>query len=627
MPQLINSMNRQRLVAVFIYMTTTSMLLLLFQSQIPILLKFVNLKFEDDSSTSILRERQRVSGNRIIEESDMERIFEVPNGKDGSNSNSDANLDTSNSSMSENSYPKTTPGQKFATQPAAFGLTQDDIGGSTDDTVRIYHDATSLCDHSKSILQLPTMSYDDLDEQKIAILAARGECSFEEKARNVVSLYQSKNSLVQYLIVFDDEKDDDRASSSSSSSSSGGQNDEVLIQMSAESSADAVTGKNNDEIVKERIPIVMLFVAHATGNAIIDAATSNVNGPYAVVSVDAGSPEPPSSSSSSSSSNTLFGNSYSTLGPLDASCKNKVKILLIQILASVVLTMVSFAFTAGILLYFWRDSVSIELSRSGIVFSQLEQDFEPDEDDLLKEEHVMSLPIIEYGEEKQVVVLDNNNDDSDDDHDEDEEMQELLPNSSLNSTSAIIICGDCNSGSAPGLAPSTPIRRKPKKQICHNTMCSICLEDYELKEKLRVLPCGHLYHTECILPWLTTRAANCPMCKETFVVNQFLPEKSPDNTAMSCATAKIRGLTNRYRSSCAFIQSRLRRARHEAEDSDTDDDDTDSSSASNVPTSSDDDDGSEVDDLELDLRPSTSMDSTGTPRRRIVATDSSLSDL
>lgn len=290
--------------------------------------------------------------------------------------------------------------------------------------------------------------------------------------------------------------------------------------------------------------------------------------------------------------------------------------------------MVSFAFTGGVLLYFWRDSVSIELSRSGIVFSQLEQDFEPDEDDLLKEEHVMSLPIIEYGEDKQVVLDNCDNSDGDHDEDEDEEMQELLPKSSLNSTSAILTCGDCNSGGAPGLAPSTPIRRKRKKQVCHNTMCSICLEDYELKEKLRVLPCGHLYHTECILPWLTTRAANCPMCKETFVVDQFLLEKSsPDSTAMSCATAKIRGLTNRYRSSCAFIRSRLRRARHEAEDSDTDDDDTDTFSASIVPTSTADDDGSEVDDLELELRPSTSMESTGTPRRRIVATDTSLSDL
>ena len=31
-----------------------------------------------------------------------------------------------------------------------------------------------------------------------------------------------------------------------------------------------------------------------------------------------------------------------------------------------------------------------------------------------------------------------------------------------------------------------------------NTMCSICIEDFEPGERLRVLPCGHKFHTDCI---------------------------------------------------------------------------------------------------------------------------------
>lgn len=47
-----------------------------------------------------------------------------------------------------------------------------------------------------------------------------------------------------------------------------------------------------------------------------------------------------------------------------------------------------------------------------------------------------------------------------------------------------------------------------------NTMCSICIEEFEDGETVRLLPrCGHGFHTECILPWLTERQGCCPFCK------------------------------------------------------------------------------------------------------------------
>lgn len=32
--------------------------------------------------------------------------------------------------------------------------------------------------------------------------------------------------------------------------------------------------------------------------------------------------------------------------------------------------------------------------------------------------------------------------------------------------------------------------------------CPVCKEDYSVEESVRQLPCNHLFHNECIVPWL-----------------------------------------------------------------------------------------------------------------------------
>eukprot|EP00542_Grammatophora_oceanica_P019224 CAMPEP_0194030342 /NCGR_PEP_ID=MMETSP0009_2-20130614/3870_1 /TAXON_ID=210454 /ORGANISM="Grammatophora oceanica, Strain CCMP 410" /LENGTH=389 /DNA_ID=CAMNT_0038670277 /DNA_START=107 /DNA_END=1276 /DNA_ORIENTATION=+ len=41
--------------------------------------------------------------------------------------------------------------------------------------------------------------------------------------------------------------------------------------------------------------------------------------------------------------------------------------------------------------------------------------------------------------------------------------------------------------------------------------CTICLGEYEEGEKLVKLPCGHVYHEECVDSW-TTNHVRCPLC-------------------------------------------------------------------------------------------------------------------
>jgi hypothetical protein len=61
---------------------------------------------------------------------------------------------------------------------------------------------------------------------------------------------------------------------------------------------------------------------------------------------------------------------------------------------------------------------------------------------------------------------------------------------------------------------------------CNVPMCSVCLEEYEMGELLRQLPCKHTFHTECIVPWLTERSPLCPLCKSDVYQERFASEDS-----------------------------------------------------------------------------------------------------
>lgn len=50
----------------------------------------------------------------------------------------------------------------------------------------------------------------------------------------------------------------------------------------------------------------------------------------------------------------------------------------------------------------------------------------------------------------------------------------------------------------------------------NNNKCLICLHSYENGDFLRKLPCNHMFHRECIDPWLLTKDM-CPNCRQSII--------------------------------------------------------------------------------------------------------------
>ncbi|PIA13117.1 hypothetical protein COEREDRAFT_27481, partial [Coemansia reversa NRRL 1564] len=46
----------------------------------------------------------------------------------------------------------------------------------------------------------------------------------------------------------------------------------------------------------------------------------------------------------------------------------------------------------------------------------------------------------------------------------------------------------------------------------HIAVCSVCLDDFGLCQKIRLLKCCHYFHVPCIDPWLYTNTT-CPTCR------------------------------------------------------------------------------------------------------------------
>ncbi|KAA8546310.1 hypothetical protein F0562_002951 [Nyssa sinensis] len=72
---------------------------------------------------------------------------------------------------------------------------------------------------------------------------------------------------------------------------------------------------------------------------------------------------------------------------------------------------------------------------------------------------------------------------------------------------------------------------------CTSRTCAICLEDYSIGEKLRILPCHHKFHATCVDAWLTMWRTFCPVCKRDARTNTADPPASEHTPLLSSSPA------------------------------------------------------------------------------------------
>ncbi|TYJ18464.1 hypothetical protein E1A91_A09G125000v1 [Gossypium mustelinum] len=58
-----------------------------------------------------------------------------------------------------------------------------------------------------------------------------------------------------------------------------------------------------------------------------------------------------------------------------------------------------------------------------------------------------------------------------------------------------------------------PTVKITRRHLHSDSHCPVCKDKFELGSEARQMPCNHLYHSDCIIPWLVQHNS-CPVCRQ-----------------------------------------------------------------------------------------------------------------
>ncbi|XP_057812650.2 E3 ubiquitin-protein ligase SIRP1 [Cryptomeria japonica] len=90
-------------------------------------------------------------------------------------------------------------------------------------------------------------------------------------------------------------------------------------------------------------------------------------------------------------------------------------------------------------------------------------------------------------------------------------------------------------------ACKSAVEAMPVVKICQDHLnsdfnqCVVCMEEFELGGETRQMPCKHIYHADCIFPWLKLHSS-CPVCRFQMPTETDTSTKKADTSAEEDAT-------------------------------------------------------------------------------------------
>ncbi|KAI1074264.1 hypothetical protein F5B20DRAFT_563936 [Whalleya microplaca] len=79
--------------------------------------------------------------------------------------------------------------------------------------------------------------------------------------------------------------------------------------------------------------------------------------------------------------------------------------------------------------------------------------------------------------------------------------------------------------------------------IGYQPTCLICLDDFQIKKTIiRELPCGHIFHPECIDEFLSELSSLCPSCKESMLPPGHCPKITNGMVRREFGTRRLRSV-------------------------------------------------------------------------------------
>jgi hypothetical protein len=133
----------------------------------------------------------------------------------------------------------------------------------------------------------------------------------------------------------------------------------------------------------------------------------------------------------------------------------------------------------------------------------------------------------------------------------------------------------------PVVAASSASQDQPSQE--EGLGCSICTDEFEKGQDIRVLPCNHKFHPDCVDPWLLNVSGTCPLCRvdlrptslhsnrsssitdpdaDSYLAPPLQPETDPSHRRRS-ALRDILNLRSRPNASAEERISALRRLREQ----------------------------------------------------------------